>query len=483
MDLQRAAWVQSDIGEGTSTAFSLAFSANVQPGSIILVFDRATAGPVTNVTDTQNNKYRRILPIGVENTFNLWVSRPVKVGGACTVTCSSGNTLHRVIIVEYRGVGDAGQVLNDMIQAMPRGRVGLFDAIATPWVVTRPLRYMGEYRAIQVVMGYIANTVTFGTGWTSRESSSTTRVHLGDNYRDHPKGLTTNTGGNGLRAYGTNGSGSINVAQIALRKRYGPTAFEKMPWLNSVGATQFQQSAAGTLSSAGAVEKQTSRALSSAITSSGALVKQTQRPLAGSISFAGALAAVKTALISLTGTLSMSGALLKSTGKITAGTIASSGSLVKTTSRALIGVISFAGACVKQTRKVLTGALTVAGALAAVKTALISLSGTLTMAGALSKQTQKSLGGTITSTGALVRLIAKVLGGTIAPIGELIKRTARALAGTLSSSGTFAGQLLGVDLFDNRAEAFAAREQHSFHAGVETNRFDALTETDRYEES
>lgn len=63
------------------------------------------------------------------------------------------------------------------------------------------------------------------------------------------------------------------------------------------------------------------------------------------------------------GTLTSSGALVKQTTKSLAGTLTSTGALVRRTTKILAGTLSSAGALVKQTRKVLGGTLTSSGAL------------------------------------------------------------------------------------------------------------------------
>lgn len=95
------------------------------------------------------------------------------------------------------------------------------------------------------------------------------------------------------------------------------------------GPTEYTQSVAGTL------------------TTAGALLKSTSRALTGTVTTAGALAAIKTALLSLTATLTTAGTVVRQTGKVTAGALAPSGSLVKSIARALTGLLS-----------VLSGALT-----------------------------------------------------------------------------------------------------------------------------
>ena len=64
------------------------------------------------------------------------------------------------------------------------------------------------------------------------------------------------------------------------------------------------------------------------------------------------------------GTLTSAGALTRQTGKTLAGTLSSSGALVKHTTKALAGTLSTAGALVKQTRKALGGTLTSSGGVA-----------------------------------------------------------------------------------------------------------------------
>jgi len=129
------------------------------------------------------------------------------------------------------------------------------------------------------------------------------------------------------------------------------------------GATTYNQAIGGTLTSSGALVKQTTKSLAGTLTSTGALVRRTTKILAGTLTSSGALTAARVFLKAIGGTLTSSGALVKTTTKTLAGTLTSSGALVRRTTKILAGTLSSAGALVKQTRKVLGGTLTSSGAL------------------------------------------------------------------------------------------------------------------------
>lgn len=201
------------------------------------------------------------------------------------------------------------------------------------------------------------------------------------------------------------------------------------------GATTYNQAVAGTLTSAGALTRQTGKTLAGTLTSAGALVRRTTKVLAGTLTSAGAL--IKQAHKVFGGTLTSSGALtaarvfLKAIG----GTLTSSGALVKTTTKTLAGTLTSSGAVIKRTTKGLAGTLTSSGALTGVRVFLKAVGGTLTSSGALVKTTTKTLSGTLSSSGALVRRTTKILAGTLSTAGALVKQTRKVLGGTLTSSG------------------------------------------------
>jgi hypothetical protein len=107
-----------------------------------------------------------------------------------------------------------------------------------------------------------------------------------------------------------------------------------------------------------------------------------------------------TKLQSVTGTLSSAGALAKQSGTLQAGTVTSSGSLLKSTSRALAATLTTAGAITKTAFVANTGALALSGALQ--KLTARALVGSLTAIGALTKQTSTFLSGVLSLVGALV---------------------------------------------------------------------------------
>ena len=201
----------------------------------------------------------------------------------------------------------------------------------------------------------------------------------------------------------------------------------------SSGGTQYNQSAAGTLSFGGAVDKKTGKPLSGILSFSGAtsqqiakslpgtlsftgvIVKQADKSLSGTFGFVGTLTSIKTALKSLTGTLSFSGNVSREIG------------VVKT------GVLSFTGNVIKRPAKLLAGSLSLTGTLVSVKIVLLLLVGDLDFSGTLSRQTRTLKSGTLTMTGVLSRLTSKSLTGILTFIGTL----ATLVGGALTPTRTF----------------------------------------------
>jgi hypothetical protein len=223
----------------------------------------------------------------------------------------------------------------------------------------------------------------------------------------------------------------------------------------AAGGTGYTQSVAGTVTSAGAVARQSSRALISTLVSSGAISKQsaravlaalasegalqreTGRAVTGSLTTAGVI--VRDVSRAVTGGVTTAGAVAKETARAVTGTLTTGGSLQRLVARSLAGELGLAGGLVRLVARALTAALTTAGALAAVKTALVSLTAALSLSGALVRSTGKATDGSLASSGVVSRLTARSLGGTLALAGTLAKLTARALTGLLTWAGTLVG--------------------------------------------
>ena len=223
-----------------------------------------------------------------------------------------------------------------------------------------------------------------------------------------------------------------------------PVSWGARPWIVQYvatgGGTTYNQSAAGTLTpagatvhsthkmvagaltTAGALAKRATKSLAGTLTTAGAAIKQTAKSLAGTLTSSGALATARVYLASLSGTLTTAGTLTRSTRKSLAGTLTTAGALARSTSKSLAGTLTTAGTLAKRAAKVLAGTLTTAGALVA---DFITGGPTYTQA----------VGGTLTTAGALARSTSKSLAGTLAPVGAAAKRTAKSLAGTLTSAG------------------------------------------------
>jgi hypothetical protein len=279
-----------------------------------------------------------------------------------------------------------------------------------------------------------------------------------------------------------------------------PLSWGAKPWVVpfvAAGGTTYNQSAAGTLTPAGATSKRAAKVLAGTLTTAGALAKRAGKTLAGTLTTAGALtrraakvlagtlttagtlATIRLYIKAVGGTLTTAGALARRSGKALAGTLTTAGALTRRTGKVVTGTLTTAGALTRRTAKAIAGALTTAGSLA---TSYIpgsvtfsqAVGGTLTTAGALARRTNKAVGGTLTTAGALARRTAKALagaltaagslatsfvsgsvtfsqavGGTLTTAGALARRTDKALAGTLTAAGalarrtakTFAGTL------------------------------------------
>lgn len=208
--------------------------------------------------------------------------------------------------------------------------------------------------------------------------------------------------------------------------------------------TEYNQSAAGTLTPSGTVSGKALKALAGALTSAGVLIKSTATSLDGTLTSAGAV--VKQAAASLAGTLSSSGdvSTVRMVMQAVAGTLTSAGNLVKLTSVSYDGALTSAGTLVGQGQKALAGALTSAGALT--KQAATSLAGTLTSAGDVVtvKTVLYSLAGTLTTAGVLAKQTALSYAGTLATTGDVFKQSAASLSGTLTTSGVVDGIKIAV---------------------------------------
>lgn len=147
------------------------------------------------------------------------------------------------------------------------------------------------------------------------------------------------------------------------------------PWIGAgislrepSGGTTYNQSAGGTLTFVGLVNKAVFRAISGALSFVGALAQQKSftKALAGALSFAGALG--RAVSRSMSGTLTSSGTLTKATSRSIGGTLTSSGTLKRAVSRSMAGVLSFAGALTANVviKKALAAGLSFSGTLGTV---------------------------------------------------------------------------------------------------------------------
>ena len=180
--------------------------------------------------------------------------------------------------------------------------------------------------------------------------------------------------------------------------------------LTTAGAMvrQANKTVAGSLTTAGAILRSTAKTVAGSLTTAGTVVKQTAKTMAGTLTTAGTLASVRTYLASLSGSLTTAGTLTRSTGKTVAGTLTTAGAILRSTAKSLAGTLGTAGALVADF--ILGG-----------PTYTQAVGGTLTTAGALIRSTSKSLAGSLATAGAITRQIARSLTGTLTTAGTLLR--------------------------------------------------------------
>lgn len=133
----------------------------------------------------------------------------------------------------------------------------------------------------------------------------------------------------------------------------------------AASSTTTPKTVTGSLSFAGALQKQVNKNLTGALSFAGGLQKRTNKNLAGVLSFSGGLLAQTVRLLSISGALSFAGNLQKQTNKVLSGSLSFAGALQKQTNKILSGTLSFVGAIsLKLTlQKILSGVLSFAGGL------------------------------------------------------------------------------------------------------------------------
>lgn len=240
--------------------------------------------------------------------------------------------------------------------------------------------------------------------------------------------------------------------------------------------TTFEESFAGTMASAGALDLVALKNFAGTLPSAGSLIKQANlnpsatlapdgtvtevnsKSFGGTLGLAGSLAAAKVIVVTLAGTLATAGALQKQANLNPAGTMDSSGGTGQQVNKALDGTLPTAGAAafVKVIVASYGGTLPTAGTLALIKSLARTYGGTLGLAGTLQKQANLNPAGTLDSAGdvsqqpnlnlagtlgtagtftALVVVTVSV-GGTLPTAGTVQQQVNKALAGTLGLSGS-----------------------------------------------
>jgi hypothetical protein len=139
------------------------------------------------------------------------------------------------------------------------------------------------------------------------------------------------------------------------------------------------------------------------------------------------------------GTVTPAGAPQKQTGKALAGSAAPAGAVVKSLARALAGSAAPAGAAVKSLARALAGAVSPAGAV----TKLLSMptAGAVVPAGSVVKQCSKPLAGAVAPGGALTKAYTVTFAGAVAATGAVVKVLAKTLAGSVAAVGALSADL------------------------------------------
>lgn len=199
------------------------------------------------------------------------------------------------------------------------------------------------------------------------------------------------------------------------------------------GGTAYNQSADGTLTSAGVVSRNMAKVFAGTLTSAGTIVRSVAKAFAGTLSSAGivsravnknvagtltpsgALASVRTFLVSVAGTLTSSGVLVRQTNKPISGGVTPSGSLIRVISKLFTGTLTSAGILSRQAQKFLMG--------------------TLTSAGGVVRSAEKSTGGALSSQGSVSRVVSKLMAGSLGVTGAVNKLTSKIFAGVLGLAG------------------------------------------------
>ena len=234
---------------------------------------------------------------------------------------------------------------------------------------------------------------------------------------------------------------------------------------------------AGTLSFAGALQRQTNKGVAGVLSFAGAVTKRTSKFLTGTLSFVGDLVTLFIPAANIAEFMAAIRPGIERSPRIAAMAARRERLLLERwpglrsvrqhTDRyavALAGALTFAGAVTKRTTKSFTGALSFVGALT--KRTTRTLAGALSFAGTLARQTNKALAGSISFSGAYgPTTIFKQLAGSLTFAGQVTKRTSKTFSGVLSFVGDLVALIAGVTMTGNVArtlrkglQALAARK-------------------------
>lgn len=325
----------------------------------------------------------------------------------------------------------------------------------------------GEWQDVDDFAGLIDRAAIWDKELTDAEAELLTGG-LGSWFYSNPKGLwdfRQAATGQGVRDLTGGGADQSTIAGTTVDK---DQSFQEPGWgqagiinlIASAGGTTFTQDVSGTLASAGALIRQTNKALAAplaptgivvrltlknlagTLASTGNVVRLTSRTLTGTLASTATLATTRAIILSLSGPLASTGALVRQTNKSLVGVLASTATLSKQVNQSLSGTLASAGTIVRKTNKNLAGTLALAATLATEEVSglyELALAGTLALSATLARQGNKLFTGTLASAGTLVSTqVNKNLAGTLASTGVLatLKVAVQPLSGTLATAGT-----------------------------------------------
>lgn len=203
-------------------------------------------------------------------------------------------------------------------------------------------------------------------------------------------------------------------------------------------STEYQQSASGGITFAGAGLKSTIRTVAGGLGFAGAAVKAMLRLLSGGISFVGSASTAIIRSLSTAGGFTFSGLVERQTSHINSGDMAFSGITLKTVNRLLDGVVAMAGEINKYSLVIIDHEFSISASLERISQRAIA--GALEFSGIAEKTIGKLLDGAIDLSRSLVAVLVNdvtdvALNGEITFSGNISKSISIQIAGILSFLG------------------------------------------------